>query len=272
MSTQVLNASPAKWYRRVARFGLISKGVVYCISGIMALLVALHLAAHSPKDAGKKQMFSFISDQPMGKLFLVILIIGLTCYTCWRWLLAFKDTGHKGKNKEGLAKRFTYFANGMVYASVTFYAIKILIGNSGGGDSRQEFVSKLLSQPYGQWLVAIVAAVMTGIGFFQVYRAASGKYKKYVRSELHKDAAPWIATAGIAGYTARGIVWLVIGWLFIKAALHHNSKEVGGTDKVFSWLHSSSYGSWLLGIVAAGLVCYGIFMFLRAKYQRMKNT
>jgi hypothetical protein len=267
----VLDTSPAKWFVRAARFGLVAKGVVYSICGTMALLAATHLADQSPRDAGKKQMFGFISDQPMGKVMLAVLILGLACYTFWRWLLAFADTEHKGKDKEGIAKRFTYFSSGLVYASVTFYAVKILFGKSSGGDSRQGFVFKLLQQPYGEWLVGIVAAIMIGIGIYQVYRAVSGKYKKYVREALHKDTAPWIVTAGVAGYTARGIVWMIIGWLFIKAALNHNSKEVGGTDKVFSWLQDSSYGSWLLGAVAAGLICYGVFMFLRARYQRING-
>jgi hypothetical protein len=273
MSIQTtMKASTATWYVRAARFGLSAKGIVYCISGFIAVLVALDLAGQSTKDAGKKQIFRQVAEAPMGKFLLIILVLGLACYTLWRWLQAFKDTDHKGKDGPGLAKRLSYLSSGFIYASVTVYAAKVLIGNSGSnGDARQNLVSTLLDQPYGRWLVGIVAAIMIGTGLYQIYRAISGKYKKYVRDALAKDVAPWIITAGVAGYIARGVVWLIIGWLFIKAAMHANPREVGGTDRVFSWLRDSAYGSWLLGAVAAGLVCYGLFMFLRARYQHI-NT
>jgi len=75
--------------------------------------------------------------------------------------------------------------------------------------------------------------------------------------------------AGKAGYIARGIVWVIIGWLFLKAALNSNPQQAGGTSSAFQFLETSSYGSYLLGAVALGLICYGIFMFMRAKYKAL---
>ena len=74
--------------------------------------------------------------------------------------------------------------------------------------------------------------------------------------------------AGKTGYVARGIVWLIIGWMFSKAAIHSNSSEAGDTSKAFSFLQSGSYGSYLLGAVALGLIFYGILNFIRARHER----
>ena len=78
--------------------------------------------------------------------------------------------------------------------------------------------------------------------------------------------------AGKFGYMARGVVWFLVGWLFIKAAMENNSQEAGGTGSAFQFLENSSYGSFLLGAVALGLICYGVFMFMRARYQPISTA
>ncbi len=267
MSSALSVSSSSSWIKTAARIGLSAKGVVYCVSGLLATMACLHLGNNSAKNAGTKGVFSFIEDQPLGKWLLLAVALGLACYVFWRLLQSFKDTENKGTDKKGLAKRFAYFFSALAYAGLAVYAFKAFLGaGDSGKDNRQSFTSELLQQPFGQWLVGIVAAIMIGTGLYQLYRGISGKYKKYVRDALHKDAAKWITTAGTIGYSARGIVWLIIGWLFIKAALHSNANEVGGSDKAFSWLQDS-YGTLLLGAVAIGLICYGVFTFLRAKYQ-----
>jgi hypothetical protein len=266
MPTEIIT-TPSQWYKKAARAGLIAKGIVYCLCGSIALLASLKVGNNSPADAGKQDIFAFIRHQPFGKWLVLSLAIGLTCYTIWRWIQAFKDTEHKGKDKKGIAKRFTYFNSGLMYAGVAVYSYKVFLGTFTESDKSKKEVGTLLQFPFGEWLVIIIALIFIASGCYQVYRAFSGKYKKYVRSALHKDTAPWITTVGVAGYIARGIVWLIIGWLFIKAAIHSNAKEAGNSDDAFKWLYDSSYGPILLALVAAGLICYGVFMFLRAKYQ-----
>lgn len=272
MTTGILHQSPAKWTRVAARLGLSAKGVVYCLSGLIALMAALNLGSKSADDAGKEGVFSFIEDQPFGKWLMLAVGLGLICYTAWRWIQAFKDTEHKGSDKGGFGKRFGYFFSGLVYAGLGVYAINRFLGAGKSGGGNEGWLSKLLQQPFGQWLVGIVAAITIGVGLYQIYRAFSGKYKKYVSRGLHHGAAGWISKVGVVGYTARGIVWLILGWLFIKAALQANSKEANGSEAAFSWLQEGSYGSTLLAAIALGLICYGVFMFLRAKYQEIHTN
>ena len=257
----------SKWYATAARWGLTSKGIVYCLSGFIALLAGLHFGRQSADDAGKQDVFNIVKDQPFGKWVVLAIAIGLLCYTAWRFMQAFGDTEHKGDDKKGLSKRASYVFSGLAYAGVTIYAFKVFMGASSESNGKQKWVATLLDKPYGAWIVIAIGLIFIGTGCYQLYRAVAGKYKKYVRSALHKDTAPWIIAAGIAGYSARGIIWLIVGWLFIKAGLHSNSKEAGGSDAAFQWVQDSSYGSILLIVVAAGLICYGVFTLLRARYQ-----
>ena len=77
--------------------------------------------------------------------------------------------------------------------------------------------------------------------------------------------------AGKIGYVARGIVWLIIGWLFVKAALEANASKAGDTEDAFQFLATASYGSYILGEFGMGLCFYGLFNLIRARYEPFKG-
>lgn len=262
------------WIEGVARFGLSAKGFVYVLSGLLSFMAAFELGNINEKDGSNTGIFSFIYDKPFGKIILAIVAIGLVCYTIWRFIEAIKDTEHKGSDRKGLTKRAAYFTSGCAYAGLAFLAIKFLISHQkGGGNSQQKFASELLDKPFGQWLVAIVGLIIIGIGIWQAFLAISGKYKKNVQqSNLTGKAHGLVLRAGKVGYISRGIVWLIIGWLFLRAAWKADAQQAGGTESAFHWLKDSSYGPYLLAAVAVGLVCYGVFMFVRARYQPIHSN
>lgn len=257
------------WVKRLARFGLAAKGAVYLLSGLLALLAALSIGRHSGSAADKSGVFSFIYQQPMGKVLLAAIAVGLLCYAAWRLMQGIKDTEHKGNDLKGLARRGSYIFRGLLYCSIAFYAAKVALYHAvSHGDSNEKLARQLIDKPFGQVLTGIVAVIMFISGFVQLANAFSGRYKKHVQHAQYKGRiASLLIHAGRLGYTARGIVWFIIGWLFLKAAIQASPGQAGGSADVFQWLQSWQYGDILLAIVAAGLVCYGIFMFLRARYQ-----
>ncbi|MDQ3291903.1 MAG: DUF1206 domain-containing protein [Bacteroidota bacterium] len=258
------------WISLFARLGLTAKGIVYCLVGLMAFMAAFEIGGKTVKDAGKAGIFQFIQHQPFGKVLLGLVAIGLLCFAIWRLIEAFLDTEHKGKNAKGIGRRIGYAFSGIVYLGLAFYsgseALGKSTGQSGNDSTQQNLVHQLLEKPFGQWLVGLLAIGIIALGIYQIYRAYSGEYlKKIQANQLRPEVQKLLLRAGKFGYTARGIVWGIIGFLFLKAALHANSSEAGGTQSAFSFLENSSYGSILLGAVALGLVGYGIFMFVRAK-------
>lgn len=273
MNTTVTN-SKHNWVEPFARFGLSAKGFVYVLTGVLSFMAAFELGATSENDASNSGIFSFIYDKPFGKIILAVVALGLVCYAIWRFIEAIKDTENKGSDSKGMAKRGTYLLSGIAYAGLAFVAAKFLMTHQrGNGDSQKKFAEELLRKPFGQWLVAIVAVILICIGLWQAFMAISGKYKKNIRqSNLTGKAQGFVLRAGKVGYISRGIVWMIIGWLFIKAAWNEDAKQAGSTQDAFHWLKDSNFGTYLLAAVAAGLICYGIFMFVRARYQPIGNT
>lgn len=255
----------------IAQAGLIAKGLVYCLLGILAFMAAFHMSGQSTNNTDKQGIFSIIYKQTGGQIMLSIIALGLLCYSLWRAIQTFGDTEHKGNNAKGIATRARYLFSGLIYASLAVYAIKMLLSATGGSgkSNQQNMVQEILSKPYGQWLLGLAAVIIAAVGFYQVYYALSKKYRKHIDSAdtVNKSL---LLSAGKIGYLARGIVWLIISWLFTKAALHSNSSEAGDTSEAFQFLAESFYGSYLVAAVGAGLFCYGVFNLIRARYESFR--
>lgn len=255
----------------IARTGLIAKGIIYCLLGMLAFMAAFEIGGHSNKEADKKGVFEMVEGVG-GKLLLGVLTVGLLCYSIWRFVHAFSLRRTERDKKKIAGKMVRYIFSGLVYLSVAAYAIKRLLGDANkNGDSTRDTVSQLMQKPLGAWGVGLLALIIIGTGVYQIYYALSEKYKKHVESmSLHSAASKTLLLAGKVGYIARGIVWLVVAWLLLKAAIHVNSNEAGDTSKAFEFLEQASYGSYLLGALGLGVICYGFFNFVRARYERFE--
>lgn len=252
-----------KWLEHFARFGMISKGVVYCLMGILSILAALGLQR---EKADKTQAIKVIYEQPFGKVLLILIAFGLLGYVTWRTFQAVKDIEHKGNGVNGVFKRIGYAGSALLYLALGIYAVKLVIERPGGnGDSRQFIVSKILEYPGGEWFVGIASLVLIGVGIHHMYKAVTGKFMEKVQliDPVYRDL---FRNIGAAGYISRGIVLCIIGYFLLHAAINSNPQEAHGTREAFDFLEHT-FGNILMSIVALGLAGYGTFMFVRAKYQ-----
>jgi hypothetical protein len=229
-------------------------------------MAAFHINGLSTGSADRSGVFGYLKEAPGGTVLLLLLALGLACYTTWRLIEAIADPGRNGRDVKGLATRGRYVLSGLIYASFAFLAVRFaLSGHGNGNDSKQQAAQKLLQQPAGQWLAGAAALIFIGTGLYQVWYGWSEKYRKHVPGAV-------LQKAGKVGYTARGTVWILLGWLFGRAALHSNSAEAGDTSKAFHFIASGTWGPWLLAALGLGLVCYGIFNFIRARHDHIGNA
>ncbi len=270
--TQQLLHHPSTWIERLARFGYISKGVVYGIVGLLALQAAIGNGGRTTDSEGALQE---IVNQPFGQLLLALVAIGLIGYVIWRFVEAIKDPDNKGTDAKGLAQRFGYALNGLIYAGLALTAVKLALGTGGNSNSNstQDWTARVLSQPFGQWLVGIGGAFVIGLGFYQFYQAFSKEIrKKLYLNDLSNAERKWVMTICRFGAAARGVVFCIIGWFFIQAATKSDASEAGGLGEALQTLAQQPYGPWLLGIVALGMMAYGIHMVVQARYRQFATN
>jgi len=78
-----------------------------------------------------------------------------------------------------------------------------------------------------------------------------------------------VVWAGRLGLFAQGVVFGLIGLFLFRAALHANPGEAGGLDVALQTLARQPHGTLLLGVTSVGLLGYGIFMLVSARYRRL---
>jgi hypothetical protein len=266
------SSNSSDWIERFARFGFAAKGVVYAVVGILAAQAAFTTGGRTTDTQGALQS---IVKQPFGQILLVIIAIGLSGYVLWRLVQAVLDPEGIGSDAKGIAQRLGYATTSVIYAGLAFSAVKLAAGTAagssdGGNSSAQDWTARILSQPFGQWLVGLGGALIIGLGFYFFYEAFSGKFYKEFKiremSEAERKAATWFGKVGIA---ARGIVYTIIGLFLMVAARQANPEQARGVGGALGALAEQPYGPWLLGVVALGLILYGAYMGLYAKYRRI---
>lgn len=249
----------------MARAGLASKGIVYILLGALAFMAAFELGRQSGSEVTRSGMFSFVAELPAGKILLILLVAGLACYAFWRFAVALWPYREE-QRKTG--RRLRYGASGLAYLSLALTGVRVLLHQGSSGDGNQQMAGDILQKPAGQWLLGLGALIFAGNGIYQIWYGWKGKYRKHLDTlnQTGQNAA-WLNRLGVVGYVARGIVWLVLAWMLVNAALHANAREAGDTGKAFSFLEDMQMGSWILGGVGLGLVAYGLFNLARAKWE-----
>lgn len=265
-----LNSRQARWIEVLARCGYAAKGVVYIIIGCLALQVAF---GNGGETSGPKGALSQIAGEPFGQFLLVMVGIGLIGYSLWRFVQAWADPEYKGSDAKGIAKRVGYACSGVVYALLAVEAVRIafMSGGGSGGNSAEHWTATLMSQPFGQLLVGGIGAAIIGTGLYQLYRAWTAEFKKMLKSgQMSLTELIWSERIGRAGFAARGIVYLIIGSFLLIAAIRTNPDHAMGMGQALQYLSQQSYGPWLLGLVAAGLVAYGVFSsIILSRYRKI---
>ena len=247
---------------RIAIFGLIAKGFVYVLLGVLVLLQALDITSSGVKD--KTGVLQSLQESFAGRWLLPLLALGLVCYTVWRFIEAY----HFSKRQKW-GKTLRYFFSGVIYLFVSYTALSIFFNrNKENGDSEQQFAAEMLNKPFGEWLVGLAALSIAAVGIYQLYYGFSGKYRDHVQKmNLDSAKARVMLASGLIGYPARGIVWLIIAYLMFKAAVSGSSSNAGDTGKAIRFAQVE-WGWPFLAAIAIGLIAYGAFNFVRARYER----
>lgn len=254
------SASPAM--RKLARFGYLTKGVVYAVIGVLALMAAL---GSGGETTGATGAIARIGSQPFGRVLLVVTGIGLAGYATWRVVQAVADTENAGRDGKGIVKRLGYVASGVIYGALAIAALQMGLGSGGSGAGQQTYIAKLMAVPFGQLLVGAIGAIIIGVGIYELYRAYRADFmKKLDTGELSATKRTWVRRLGRMGYAARGIVFPIIGYFVLRAAITYEpgqARDFGGALSTLDGI--------VLGIVAVGLIAYAVFQLVEARYRRI---
>jgi hypothetical protein len=129
----------------------------------------------------------------------------------------------------------------------------------GSETKAKHWTARLMDLPFGRWLVLVAGLAVLGYGVYQLRAKLS--------RQLHLTSPAVIAVSRF-GIAARGVVFLVIGGSIALAAWRHDPSEAHGTSGALRQI-AEPLGGWLLVIVGIGLVAYGAYAMINARYRRI---
>lgn len=254
----------------VARIGYGARGFVYVSVGLVTLLAAIDLGGRAVGTSGA---IVWLAQQPFGRLWLVLLALGLWAFVGWRVLQAIFDADREGATPRALLLRTGQAVSGVfcgVLASGVFELLDEVRPHMATEDvvENQRKAEILLALPFGDALLILVGLVVSAV--------AVGNIIKGLRADFGEALAcsdrlcRKLSLIARAGYVARGVAYLPLAGLVIVAGWHARSSDVGSFGSSLDALERQPGGSWMLGATALGLIAFGGFAFVEARFRKIR--
>jgi hypothetical protein len=258
-----VNTTTFEW---LSRAGFVARAAIYAIIGLFALTLAI---GEGGKLTSQQGALKTVANQTFGSYLLTVLAVGLGGYALWRLFRAALGRGPEGSDSG--FERLAALASGLAYGALCVLAVEILIGSgSSSSTDPKSSTAGILGWPGGQWIVGAIGVVMIGVALYQGYRGITQKFLDDSKTEeMSPPVRKWIGRVGTVGHLARMVVFGLIGVFLVKAAIEYNPETAVGVDGALAKLANQSYGSVLLGIVAAGLIAFALYSLSDARYRRI---
>jgi hypothetical protein len=255
-------------FEALTRAGFVARGAVYAVIGVLAIQVAMHSGGTPTNQRGALET---IQKQPFGHWLLIAVAVGLGGYALWRFVQAAIGHGPEGGGDGSGFGRVSAAASGCAYAGMCALAVSILIGASSQSSSNpHKSAAGVLGWPGGQWIVAAAGIAFIGVALYQGYK---GVTRAFLDDDKTEDMGPatrtWFTRIGVVGHLARMVAFGLIGIFVVRAAIDYAPAKAVGLDGALEKLARQSYGTFLLVIVAAGFIAFGIFSIAESRYRRI---
>jgi hypothetical protein len=255
----------------LVRTGFVARAVTYGVIGGIALALAVG-AGSAPAAPNQQGALSLITQAPLGRVALAAVCVGLLAYALWKLQQAFLGRGPEGGGGPSAFDRISNGAGGIAYLVFFALAVRILLGSSSSGSSSQpaHTTAGVLGWPGGPAIVGIGGAALIAISLYQTYDAVRGGFADDAKTgEMNGAQRHTFMVLGRVGLTARALVFAIVGYFLLRAAISYDAHDAVGVDGVLARVHHEPFGTLLLALVAAGLLVFACYSLFEARYRRL---
>jgi Domain of Unknown Function (DUF1206). len=244
-----------------ARLGYMVRGLVYALFGYLALA-----SGHVDEaTAGTQGSLEYLQDIPGGSIVLYVCAAGLLGYAIYKLIAAVLDTEDAGDGVEGYVRRIGWVASFLIYCLLAWTALKLAIGmQSDTGGSTRGAVETAFSLGVGPVVIGVVGLAMLIAAADQFRRAWTASFMK----RMSRETPSMACHIGRIGFAARGVVFMLVGWSMVRSGWLSDSGEVRSVGQALLDLRSMDAAFML---VAAGLIFFGAFSMITARYQIIRD-
>jgi hypothetical protein len=263
------DAASSRWLQWLARGGLVARGAMYLLIGVLAVQIAF---GSGGKQADTSGALRAVAVHPGGIVVLWLLAVGFAGLAIWRFAEVVYGQAGPGGRKAG--KRLGSLARAVLYAFICGSVVSFILGTGGktsGNTQSKDATATLMAHGGGRWLVALIGI---GIGVGGVALAVYGIRGKFLEhldmAQMSRSTAKMVKTLGLVGYVARGVVFCVAGGFLVDAAVSFSPQKAQGIDGSLLKLATTPLGPGLLVAVALGLVVFGVYSCCEARWREVE--
>ncbi|MFF3020886.1 DUF1206 domain-containing protein [Streptomyces sp. NPDC057939] len=250
-----------------ARCGLVARGVLYALIGLLALRVAL---GDGGQEADRQGALQELAGKPFGSVLIWAVGIGLVGMMLWR--LSEALFGAAGPDGGKATKRLASAGRTVIYAVIAFSVLSFAAGGGGssGDQESRDVTAKALDLPAGQWLVGAVGVGIAVAGVVIAVQAIRRSFLKHLSmTGVSQGLRKAVTFVGVVGGSARGILFTAVGGFIVFAAVRYDPSQAKGTDDTLRSFTQTAAGPWLLVAVAIGLMLFGVFSWAMARWREV---
>ena len=260
----------------IARTGYAARGVVYCLVGAGAVRGALGYRVEHRGPNATHEVLLMLWRGPFGSILLCAMGAGLAAYAMWCFIRAIADPEWEGTQTRAIMRRISFFTGGLVYSALVFWVMRVLAASIGIADSPgrdpgpKHWTATLMSYPLGRYAVMGVGTGLIVYSFTQIRSVWDPRWLECDRRDLSPTAEKFVRGLGRFGFIARALVFAGIGSFCLVAALTFDARRAEGLSGTLIALRHQPAGPWLLGVVAIGLMAYGAYDLVLARYRILR--
>jgi hypothetical protein len=270
LSGAALEVQRSRPFSGLVRAGFVARGVTYGVIGGLAAALAAG-AGRGGGTATQQGALELIARAPLGRIVVMVAALGTLAYALWKLALGIIGHGPEGSAGHHLKDRVANLAGGLVYLGLFGVCVRVVIGSAGSGTSEQRKATVgVLGWPGGRLIVAAIGVTLIVVSVVQIYEAVKGKFAEDSKLEDMSDAvARTFYMLGRIGLCARAIVFVLIGYFFVRTAIDYRPTNGIGLDGALAAVQRQTLGPVLLAVVAAGLLIFAVFSLFEARYRRL---
>ncbi|MBW3098241.1 DUF1206 domain-containing protein [Pseudohoeflea coraliihabitans] len=253
----------------LARAGYTSRGIVYLIIGIFALLAAIGAGENKDSEGALQNLLS----QPFGTILVALMIVGLIGYAMWRLIQSLADADDHGTSAKGLAVRAGLLTSAVVYSTLALFAISqigLFSGGGGGGSGSGGGFAQTMTSFVGARPVALIlAAIFLIVGGAHLWKAVKMKFEEHFVAQ--ESTMKVLRPIAVSGLIARGMVFFILAFLLFYrgAEAGENGSSPPNIKDAMSFLQGLPMGSVLLGAMGIGIILFAVYSFCEAIWRRV---
>ena len=239
-------------FQSLTRLGFVARGLLYIVIGLLVI--------GTGRTEDLTGALEFLG-RGTGRVLLIGMAAGMAAYGLWRLADAAFGMENPGRNWKALRKRSAAGGIGVIYIYLAYKAVRVLIAGHAGTMAPEEQADTVLDLPGGSAVLAFAALVLAVAGCNQVFKAGKCSFLRRLDDTARAPLVKWL---GRIGYAARGVIFLSVALLIARAAADERSTEAGGMEQALDLLSGP-----VLYAVAGGLMLFGVFSIIEARYRRI---